>query len=143
MFIKKFLSLVFCFLTVLCLASCKAKTDTLSETEIMKIELASNVVTNSNSVVIVDEEDNILLENSDIKTVAVMYETGQNRYLELRFTKDGTKKFKDAINDGKVLSLAVDGEFLASPVNANEEVSEFAKLTGVYEDVASWYNAIT
>lgn len=141
---KKTLCLVLCFLmTVLCFAGCKSQSESLSETEIITIELASNKITKARTVAIVDEEDNILLENEDIDTAAVMYHTGENRYLELRFKKSGTKKFKEAINAGKVLSIAVDGEFLASPVKANEDVPEFAKLTGVYEDVANWYNSIT
>lgn len=141
---KKLLCIIICILTAFCFVGCKDADEAISD-EPPLIELMARSLSSEYEFAIVDEEDAVWLENADVSSVLVMYKKGQNRYLELRFTEEGTKKFKKAVKKNKngTLSITLDGEVLVSGVLANEETPEYAKLTGVYEDVIGWFNKLT
>lgn len=141
---KKLLCIIICILTAFCFVGCK-KADEADSAEPPIFELMARGLTDEYDFAIVDEEGTVWLENADVSAVLVMFKKGQNRYLELRFTEDGTEKFKKAIKKNKkgTLSITLDGEVLASPVLANEENPDYAKLTGIYEDVVGWFNKLT
>lgn len=141
---KKFLCIIICILTAFCFVGCKQAEEPVSN-EPPLFELMERTLTDEYKFAIVDDKGTVWLENADVKSVLIMYKKGQNRYLELRFTEDGTEKFKKAVKKNKkgTLSITLDGEVLASPVLANEETPEYAKLTGIYDDVVGWFNKLT
>lgn len=141
---KKILCIIICILTAFCFVGCKDADEALSD-EPPLIELMARTLSSEYEFAIVDEDGTVWLENDDVTSVLVMYKKGQNRYLELRFNEEGAEKFKKAIKKNKkgTLSITLDGEVLASPVLANEENAEYAKLTGIYEDVVGWFNKLT
>lgn len=143
---KKILCIIFCLLMAFSFVGCKKGVEELSSTiEPIKVELMSRSLTDEYKFAIVDDEGTVWLENADVSSVLIMYKKGQNRYLELRFTKEGTSKFKKAVRKNKkgTLSITLDGEVLASPVTANEETPEYARVDSVYEDVIGWFNTLT
>lgn len=139
---KKVLCIVICMLTAFCFVGCKEEAQ---ESAPILIELMSKTPTDEYDFAIVDDKGTVWIENSDVSSVHIMYKKGQNRYLELRFTEEGTKKFKKAVKMNKkgILSIMVDGEILVSPVTVNEENSEYAIADSVYEDVIGWFNKLT
>ncbi len=141
---KKLLCIIICILTAFCFVGCKDAGDTLSD-EPPLVELMARTLSDEYNFTIVDDTGTVWLENADVKSVLVMYKKGQNRYLELRFTEEGAKKFKKAVKANKkgTLSIALDGEVLASPVTANQENPEYARVDSVYEDVIGWFNELT
>ncbi len=136
---KKLLCIVLCLLTAVCFVGCKDKTD---ENEPPLMELMSRSLSDEHEFAIVDEENTVVLKNADVKSVLVMYKKGQNRYLELRFTNEGGKKFKKAAKKGN-LSITLDGKSITSNISANEEISEYAKITGTYEEIIGYFNEMT
>lgn len=144
---KKFLCIIFCLLMAFSFVGCKKNAEELSSAAVepIKVELMSRSLTSEYKFAIVDEEGTVWLENADVSSVLIMYKKGENRYLELRFTKEGTRKFKKAVRKNKngTLSITLDGEVLASPVTANTENPEYARVDNVYEEVVGWFNSLT
>lgn len=142
---KRVLCVFLCLLTAFCFVGCKKQTEQLSEKEPPTIELMSRAVTDDYKVAMVDGEGTVWLENADIKSVLIMFKNGENRYLELRFTEDGEKKFKNAVRKNKKgnLSITIDGEALVPTVTANEKTPEYARADSHYDDVVHWFNELT
>lgn len=143
---KKLLCFIICILTALFCVGCKKN----SESEIvsiaeMGIDLITKDICDSYEFTIVDDNGTVWVEHQDMKEAGIVYKEGQNRYLEIRFTQSGAKKFRDAIKETQdgTLSLMMDGEVLASPILANEIIADYAKITGPYSDVAHWFNMLT
>ncbi len=136
---KKLLCIAMCLLVALCFVGCKDKAE---ENEPPLMELMSRSLSAEHEFAIVDEDNNVVLKNADVKSVLIMYKKGQNRYLELRFTDEGGKKFKKAARKGN-LSITLDGENITSNITANEENNEYAKITGIYEEIIGYFNEIT
>lgn len=143
---KKLLCIIICLLTAFCFVGCKKNVaeEPISD-EPPLVELMARTLTDEYDFAIVDDDGTVWLENSDVSSVLIMYKKGQNRYLELRFTQDGVEKFKNAVKKNKngTLSITLDGEILASPVLANEENPEYARLNSAYENVIGWFNTLT
>lgn len=141
---KKILCIIICILTAFCFVGCKDADEALSD-EPPLIELMARTLSSEYEFAIVDDEGTVWLENDDVTSVLVMYQKGQNRYLELRFTEDGAKAFKKAIKKAPngTLSITLDGEVLVSTVTANQETPEYARADSVYEDVIGWFNKLT
>lgn len=152
---KKLLCIIICLLIPLCFVGCKDSGETLSETPLASnpssksyektLELTTRTITDAHDFAIVDDSDMVWLTNDDVQDVLVIYEKGKDRYLELRFTEDGSKKFKKAVKKAKdsTLKIMLDGEVLVPSVVANAEKSEYAKADGAYEDVINWFNKLT
>ena len=140
---KKLLCIIMCILTVFCFVGCKDKTSAAEEPPLM--ELMARSLSSEYEFALVDDEGTVLLENDDVTSVLIMYQKGQNRYLELRFTEEGAKTFKKAIKKAPngTLSITLDGEVLVSSVTANEKNPEYARADGIYEDVIGWFNKLT
>lgn len=136
---KKLLCIALCLLTAVCFVGCKDKTE---ENEPPLMELMSRSLSAEHEFAIVDEDNNVVLKNADVKSVLIMYKKGQNRYLELRFTDEGAKNFKKASKKSD-LSITLDGKVLTSNVFANEENNEYAKITGIYEEIIGYFNEMT
>lgn len=141
---KKLLCIIICILTAICFVGCKDKGEALSD-EPPLIELMAKSLSEENEFALVDDEGTVWLENEDVTSVLIMYKKGQNRYLELRFTKEGAKSFKQAVRKNKngTLSITLNGEVLASPITANQENPEYARADSIYEDVIGWFNELT
>lgn len=109
------------------------------------VELMEKELTDEYDFAIVNDEGTVLLENEDVSKLFVMYKKGQHRYLELRFTEEGTEKFKKAIKENKrnKLSIMLDGEVFVTPVIANEDTPEYAKITGTYDEIMTYFNKMT
>ena len=141
---KKLLCIIMCIFAALCFVGCKDKDKDLPA-EPPLVELMARTLSEEHEFAIVDDKGTVWLENDDVTSVLVMYKKGQNRYLELRFTEEGTKTFKKAIKKAKngTLSITLDGEVLVSTVTANQETPEYARADSVYEDVIGWFNKLT
>lgn len=142
---KKLLCIIIiCILAVTGLASCKDVIDEGSG-EYYILELTENKISDEKEFAITDEKGTVWLENTDVDKVLVVFEKSKNRYLELRLTDDGAKKFKKALKKNKdsVLSITLGGEVLASPVVADDAEENSVIVTGEYEDVISWFNILT
>ncbi len=161
---KKILCCIICLLIVFGLVGCKKSTNGLSDSSNPNgingqanaedgespipqkpIELMQRTVSNDVEFVLVDSKDKVWLENEDVEGVLIVYKKGQNRYLELRFTEEGTKKFKKAVRRNKKSTLIVklDGEVLIPSVVANELSPDCARADGKYENVVDWFNKLT
>lgn len=142
---KKLLCIIIiCILAVTGLAGCKDVIDEGSG-EYYILELTENKISDEKEFAITDEKGTVWLENTDVDKVLVVFEKSKNRYLELRLTDDGAKKFKKALKKNKdgVLSITLGGEVLASPVMADDAEENSVIVTGEYEDVISWFNSLT
>ena len=142
---KKLLCIIIiCILAVTGLAGCKDVIDEGSG-EYYILELTENKISDEKEFAITDEKGTVWLENTDVDKVLVVFEKSKNRYLELRLTDDGAKKFKKALKKNKdgVLSITLGGEVLASPVVADDAEENSVIVTGEYEDVISWFNILT
>ena len=138
---KKLLCLIICLLIPFCFAACKDS----GENEPVPIELISRTLNDEHEFAIVDDNGEEWITNDDVEKVSVIYKEGEDRYLELHFTKDGAKKFKKAVKKSKdgTLSITLDGESIASPIVANEKNPEYAKFSDKYEVVIDCFNKIT
>ena len=141
---KKLLCIIICILAVTGLAGCKDVIDEGSG-EYYILELTENKISDEKEFAITDEKGTVWLENTDVDKVLVVFEKSKNRYLELRLTDDGAKKFKKALKKNKdsVLSITLGGEVLASPVVADDAEENSIIVTGEYEYVISWFNSLT
>ena len=141
---KKLLCIIICILTAFCFVGCKDKGEPLSD-EPPLVELMARALSDENEFAIVDEKGTVWLENDDVTSVVIMYKRGQNRYLELRFTKEGAKSFKQAVRKTKngTLNIMLNGELLACDVTANQENPEYARVDSKYEEVIDWFNKLT
>lgn len=141
---KKLLCIIICILAVTGLVGCKDVIDEGSG-EYYILELTENKISDEKEFAITDEKGTVWLENTDVDKVLVVFEKSKNRYLELRLTDDGAKKFKKALKKNKdsVLSITLGGEVLASPVMADDAEENSVIVTGEYEDVISWFNILT
>ena len=139
---KRFLCTLICLLLALTFVACGEK-DTVSD-EFRILELAEKQLLSDIEFKVVDGEGTVWLENQDIEKVLVTYQEEKNRYLELRLTNDGLKKFKKGLkNKDTVLSITIDGEVLTSPVILDDIEENSAIVLGEYEDVMYWFNTIT
>lgn len=140
---KKLLCIIICIiLTALCFVGCKEKAD---DNEPPLMELMSRSLSDENEFALIDSNGKVWLKNDDVVSVLIMYKKGENRYLELRFTKDGTKRFKQAVKKNKkaTLSITLNGEELIPLVTANQETPKYARVDSTYEDVVGWFNELT
>ena len=136
---KKLICIVLCLLTAICFVGCKEETQ---ENQLTLMELMSRSLSAEHEFAIVDEENTVVIKNEDVESVLIMYKRMQNRYLELRFTEEGAKKFKKAAKKSD-LSITLDGKVLTSNVIANEENKEYAKIDGTYEEIIGYFNEMT
>jgi len=141
---KKLLCIIFCIAVLCGLVGCGALGDGLSG-EFFILELTEKPLDEDIAFSIVDESGKQWLENADVDTVYVSYEKSKDRYLELSLTDDGVKKFKKAQRANKegVLSVAIDGEIIASPVIKDEVADNSVIVKGKYKTVMDWFNALT
>lgn len=141
---KKLLCIIVLMLTVLSLVGCNEAGEGLSG-EFLILELTEKELDDDIAFSIIDESGKVWLENADVDTVFVSYEKSKDRYLELRLTDDGIKKFKKAQKANKEgdLSIAIDGEKIASPVIKDDIDDNSVIIKGEYVDVMHWFNSIT
>lgn len=140
---KKLLCILACVALMFVFAGCRDMGDEGSG-EFRILELTENKIPDEKQFSIVDPNGNIVLENGDVTKVLVVFEKSKDRYLELQLTEDGAKKIKKALKDNEtVLSIALDGEAIASPVIIDDAEENSAIVLGEYEDVMDWFNAIT
>lgn len=146
---KKLLCVIFSILMVACTAGCNEASERLSGEgflgEFVILELTEKKLDDDIEFSIVDENGKDWLENADVDTVFVSYEKNKDRYLELRLTDDGIKKFKKAQRANKegVLSIAIDGEKIASPVIKDDIDDNSVIVKGEYKEIMNYFNALT
>lgn len=140
---KKIITMCLCICFVFVLSACRDFGDTGSG-EFRILELTENKIPEERDFAVVDKGGNTILENEDVEKVLVVFEKSKDRYLELRLTKEGAKKFKKAARKKDAeLSITLNGEKLASPVIPDEAEDNSAIVLGEYEDVMDWFNQIT
>ncbi len=138
---KKLLCIIMCILLAFCFIGCKEAQEVQEEPP---MDLMQKKLSGDYEFAMIGEDGTELLQGDDVTSVHIIYKKGENRYLEIRFTKDGAKKFEDAIEDNdEGLSITLDGEVFVSGVMANEDTPERAKLTGDYKTIMGWFNKIT
>lgn len=109
-----------------------------------KIQLSQNVIYDGIDFKITDEEGTEWLLAEHIEKAAVTYEESGTRYLELRFTKAGSKKFKKALKKKKGdLSIVVNDKIFIGPITKSELEKDCAYVAGEREEVVRWFNIIT
>lgn len=140
---KKLLCVLMALLIPICFIACRDIGDEGSG-EFRILELTENKIPDERNFTVIDQKGNVVLKNADVEKVLVVFEKSKDRYLELRLTEDGAKKFKKAIKKkDAVLSIALDGNAIASPVLRDDAEENSAIVLGNYEDVMDWFNAIT
>ncbi len=141
---KKLFCIMLCLLSAFCFSGCKDAADNGSG-EYYILELTENKIPDEAQFKITDDDGTVWLENGDVDKVLVVFEKDKNRYLELKLTRGGAKKFKKALKHNKdgVLSIMLGDEKLASPVIADDAEDDSAIVLGEYEDVISWFNRLT
>lgn len=142
---KKLLCIIMVILSFFCFAGCKDDSQETEPKGPTMVELMEKNLTEEYDFAIVNDEGTVYLENEDVSKLFIMYKKGQDRYLEIRFTEDGAKKFKKAIKENKKnqLSITLDGKIYVTPVLANEETPEYAKITGTYEEIMVYFNKMS
>ncbi len=139
---KKIICLIICIGLVLGGAGCGRVNDDSGEYKIL--ELTENKIPDERQFAVVDKDGDKILTNEDVEKVLVVFEKSKDRYLELRLTDDGMKKFKKALKQKDAeLSITLNGEKLTSPVIKDDVEENSAIVLGEYEDVMDWFNAIT
>ena len=139
---KKIICLIICIGLVLGGAGCSRVNDDSGEYKIL--ELTENKIPDERQFAVVDKNGDKILTNEDVEKVLVVFEKSKDRYLELRLTDDGMKKFKKAVKQKDAeLSITLNGEKLTSPVIKDDVEENSAIVLGEYEDVMDWFNAIT
>ncbi len=109
-----------------------------------KFELSQNEIYEGIDFKITDEEETVWLEAEHIDKALVSYEESGRRYLELRFTKEGLKKFKKAFRNKKGdLSIIVNDKIVIGPIIKSDLDENSAIVIGEQEEVVRWYNIIT
>ncbi len=140
---KKIISIILCLGLIFCFTGCREIGDEGSG-EYRILELTEKRIPDERQFAVVDNHGNTVLNNADVEKVLVVFEKSKDRYLELRLTNDGAKKFKKALRQkGSVLTITLGGESLVSPVVADDVEKNSAIVLGEYEDVMDWFNAIT
>jgi len=139
---KKIICLIICMGLVFCCVGCGRVNDDSGEYKIL--ELTENKIPDERQFAVVDKDGDKILTNEDVEKVLVVFEKSKDRYLELRLTDDGIKKFKKALKQkDSELSITLNGEKLTSPVIKDDIEENSAIVLGEYEDVMDWFNAIT
>lgn len=140
---KKLFCLILCLTALFCCCGCSNLLDEGSG-EYKILELTENKIPDDREFSVVDNNGNTVLINQDVDKVMVVFEKSKDRYLELRLTDEGAKKFKSALKQkDTVLTITIDGEKLASPVIADDAEDKSAIVLGEYKEVMSWFNKIT
>lgn len=141
---KKLFCVIICLISVIAFAGCKDLEGNGSD-EYYILELTEKKIPDEADFKITDKDGTEWLVNTDVEKVLVVFEKDKNRYLELRLTDDGAKKFKKALKKNKdgELSIMLGDEKLASPVIADDAEDTSAIVLGEYEDVISWFNRLT
>lgn len=140
---KKFLCIIICLLTLFCLIGC-SEVEESGSGEFHILELTENKIPDEKQFAITDADGNAVLDNNDVEKVLVVFEKSKDRYLELRLTKSGARKFKKALKEkDAVLSITLAGEQIASPVIADDAEENSAIVLGEYEEIMDWFNKIT
>lgn len=140
---KNLLCLMLCLTLVFSLSACGKIGDNLSD-EYRILELTENKIPDQREFAVVDKNGDEILTNADVEKVLVVFEKSKDRYLELRLTKDGTKKLKKALRPKDAeLSITLSGKKIAGPVIKDDIEENSAIVLGEYEDVMDWFNAIT
>lgn len=138
---KKLLCILFSLLFVFSLAAC-GESD--NEGEFRILMLAEKDLYPELKFEVEDQDGKIWLENDDVEKVCVTYEKEKGRYLELRLTKSGAKSLKKALkNEETVLSIMVNDKKLASPLIQDDIEDNSAIVTGEYETIMDYFNALT
>ena len=78
------------------LSACGRLGENLSD-EYRILELTENPIPAEREFAVVDKDGNVILSNSDVQKVLVVFEKSKDRYLELRLTDEGAKKIKKAL----------------------------------------------
>lgn len=140
---KKILCIIICLGLVLCVAGCRNRTNDDSG-EYRILELTEKPIPAEREFAVVDKNGDVVLLGEDVQKVLVVFEKSKDRYLELRLTDAGAKKFKKALKaDDAQLSITLAGKTIATPVVADNVEENSAIVLGEYEEVMDWFNAIT
>ena len=138
------LSIGICLSLSACRNAGKADSSDDALKENKKFELSQNKIYDGIDFKITDEEGTVWLEAEHIEKAIVSYEESGTRYLELRFTEDGLKKFKRAFRKKKGdLNIVVNDKIFIGPIMKSELEENCALIIGEQEEVVRWYNIIT
>ncbi|MBQ6825082.1 MAG: hypothetical protein IJP34_00290 [Clostridia bacterium] len=103
-------------------------------------------VSAENKIQFRDEQNNILLDSSDIMFVSAKWSEYNGYYIQLEFTEEGTTNFANATkeNIGKKICIVFDEQILSSPV-VNAEITDGIAVIANYEsydELISFFNKL-
>lgn len=115
------------------------------EIRILELTKENKTINDSIDFAIVDENGKVWIKKEHVKRVLVSYEKTKDRWLELRLTEEGLEIFKDALDESETLSIQVNGEVIASPVELDVFEEESAVIYGkdYMEEIMPWFNLLT
>lgn len=103
-------------------------------------------VSSKNIIHLKDEDDNILLESSDIAFVSAKSSENNGYYIQFEFTEDGTVKFANATreNIGKMIYIVSNEQILSSPTIPAEITDGIAIINNFesYDELISYFNIL-
>ena len=138
---KKLICILMCLLLAFGLVACGEKNDSEKYNILV---LAEKNIEQGREFKVIDQDGNTIVDNEDVEKVLVSFEESRDRYLEIMLTKNGKRNVKKASKKKNcVLTITLDGENLVSPVLLDEIEEKSVIALGEYEDVMSWFNAIT
>ena len=93
-----------------------------------------------------DEQNNVLLDSSDILLVSLRSSEYEGYYIQLEFSEEGAIKFANATREnlGKQISIFLDEELISSPT-VNSEITDgvvWILSLGSYDESLSFFNLL-
>lgn len=105
-----------------------------------------SAVSSENTVQLKDENNNILLNSSDIAFISAKSSEDNGYYIQFEFTEDGTVKFANATreNIGKKIYIVSNEQILSSPTIPAEITDGIAIINNFesYDELISFFNIL-
>ena len=129
-------------------ASAKAQQEKEKYTELADgtyLYKQSNVST-ENNIQFMDEENNVLLDSSDIMFVSAKWSEYNSYYIQFEFNEQGTIAFANATkeNKGKKMHIVLDEQILSSPMVVDEITNGVVIISNYksYDELISFFNKV-
>ena len=103
-------------------------------------------VSTENIIQFIDEENNVLLDSSDIMFVSAKWSEYNSYYIQLEFNEQGTIAFANATkeNKGKKLYIVSDEQIISSPKVVDEITDGIVIISNYnnYDELISFFNKL-
>ena len=129
-------------------ASAKAQQEKEKHTELTdgSYLYKQSSVSAENNIQFMDEENNVLLDSSDIMFVSAKWSEYNSYYIQLEFNEQGTIAFANATkeNIGKKMYIVLDEQILSSPMVVDEITDGVVIISNYesYDELISFFNKL-